>query len=257
MRHFRLVVLVAGALLAALSTAIGPARVQTSLERHVFAAQQSLMEGDFAQARTHAEMLLLARDIRVYLEGFQEFGTCAVREAMDTWTEALDGEVRFVETSLPDQADVVVRFARTVEFRGVQVGGRAQWRRSVFASRSRDWDYSVTANLLIRTEAPNGRPMSREALVHIALHELGHVLGLDDSKRDVGVMGRLDLRNPVTMPTEEEVAALAEMRSEARWLWELSTNMWLREKSTGEPAEVGSLGTMDLVAVLNRLALVP
>ena len=62
---------------------------------------------------------------------------------------------------------------------------------------------------------PNGRPLSFEQLRACAAHELGHVLGLDDSPNNGDLMGRMDFNRPATFIRSEEVSMLIDARQEA------------------------------------------
>ena len=52
-------------------------------------------------------------------------------------------------------------------------------------------------------------------LLTVVIHELGHVLGLNDSPRVGDIMGPLDLRKPVTTLGVDEVQALRDIRESA------------------------------------------
>ena len=51
---------------------------------------------------------------------------------------------------------------------------------------------------------------------HAAMHEFGHVLGLDDSPREGDVMGPLDIDHPVSAPSALEVQTVLSFRAQAQ-----------------------------------------
>ncbi|MBI3721895.1 MAG: hypothetical protein HY248_05010 [Fimbriimonas ginsengisoli] len=69
-----------------------------------------------------------------------------------------------------------------------------------------------TAEIRVRTHNPWARGMSFEQMRHEVAHELGHVLGLDDSRRLGAVMSPLDLRRPVGKVGDDELEALHRLR---------------------------------------------
>jgi hypothetical protein len=50
---------------------------------------------------------------------------------------------------------------------------------------------------------------------HEIMHEMGHILGLEDSDRVGDLMGPLDVNHPVSGPKSYESEAVYELRSQA------------------------------------------
>jgi hypothetical protein len=74
--------------------------------------------------------------------------------------------------------------------------------------------------MMLRTTTLKKRPMPFEVIRHEACHELGHVLGLDDTNIVGAVMGPLDLNRPASGPSDAEVEAVRLVRTEATRLLE-------------------------------------
>lgn len=92
----------------------------------------------------------------------------AVRDAFETWS-ATGIPVRFTFVRDAADADVRVRFLPTF---AEGISGRTIW------SRDRD-SWLVAGDIQLSLQHPRGDPISRAQLHAIALHEVGHLLGLD------------------------------------------------------------------------------
>lgn len=101
----------------------------------------------------------------------------AVRDAFARWT--LSGvPVRFAFVDDSARADVLVRW-------------RAQFDTDRTGQTDLAWDGDgrlVSAVVTIATHDPRGRPLGAEDVRAVALHEVGHVLGLDHSPDSADVM---------------------------------------------------------------------
>jgi hypothetical protein len=211
---------IVGSWVAALTcgVAAGDWRIQTDLVNGVARIEACLTQGQHAEAEAYAQMILLKEQVRVCVEfgGVIDpaLGARLVENATQTWSEALGGQVLFVLVP-SNQADVHVRFARSVWVDAARVSGSANWRRGVLRWGPSSFTYQVAASIEISTESPFGGPASEEAMTQALLHEFGHVLGLTDSPRVGDVMGPLRLDKPATRPTEAEVLSLLQLRSQA------------------------------------------
>lgn len=135
----------------------------------------------------------------------------ALNGAFRMWENAL-GEKTF-EVTEADKADIVIHFQPDVSDRGVEVCGHSAWTRGVLHP---DTCPSVvfTADVQVRMLKPNGESLNFEQLRACAAHELGHVLGLDDSLNS-GVMGRMDFNRPILSIRPDEVEGLLRARQAA------------------------------------------
>jgi hypothetical protein len=125
----------------------------------------------------------IARPLRVYvgdgrqLEGWTDDFLPAVRDAFDSWVRA-SIPVRF--TFVPDttDADIRVRFVSTFDN---GISGKTVW--------SRDgYHWLLSSDIQLAVTHPNGGSVSAPQMRAIALHEVGHLLGLDHSSDGDNIM---------------------------------------------------------------------
>jgi hypothetical protein len=165
-------------------------------------------------------MILLKREITVYIDDkgapreIKESAVRAVRDAAINWEDALQREIKFRFVPFRD-ADVVISYTDGVRYDGKEAAGLVRWTRQVMNLGSGQYRYEVRANITLRTNAPNGATMNYRQMLHTAGHELGHVLGLEDSARQGDLMGPLVLNKPTERATKAERDSLIEFRLRA------------------------------------------
>ena len=188
--------------------------VLPEMSKHLDFGRRCAARGDQVGAATCSQLILLER-IRVYVDcrNATTEAKKGLATAIRTWTKAVGGEVQFVFVDSRMEAQVVVSFERTLGDAETAYGGFTRWKRRLSSS-----SWSLDAQMQLRTHTPAGVPMSAEQVHHAALHEFGHVLGLDDSSTQGDAMGPLDLRHPVATPKPGELAKLNGLRDEARIL---------------------------------------
>lgn len=200
--------------------ATGDPRVQDRIYDHLSAANAAARYGNAAEATAYAEMVLLKRSIRVNIDdsGVPYFQRDNARQAflnaVINWEEALGNQVRFAFVPLRD-ADVVVSYTDSMQFNSKEAAGTVRWTRQVMPLGAGQYDYAVRATMVLRTRTPRGEDMSYKQMLHTAGHELGHILGLDDTKRVGDLMGPLRLDRPIERATRDERDSLLAIRDQA------------------------------------------
>jgi len=198
------------------------APILPEVHRHMEQAHNCLQKGSHQLAAAHAGVILVADDIKVFVrfenvpESQRRDCERALAQAFDTWEEALDDTFSFVEVDTAEEANVTIRFRPDVRMGREPVAGFVNWKRTIKSEGDKVVSTGYTADMQLRTSNIDWRPMSVSAMHHEACHELGHVLGLDDSDRVGDLMGPLDVRRPVNHPSVREVTAVRSLRNEAR-----------------------------------------
>ena len=195
-------------------------RIQSRIYDHLDRAERAFSDGRSEEAMACAEMVLLKRDITVFVDDrnvpwqIKESADRALRLAAINWEDALNREIRFRYVPRA-YADVVIRYSDGMRHGGREAAGTVQWSRQVINLGSDSYSYKVTAHITLRTHAPNGAMMSQRQMLHTAGHELGHILGLEDTGKQGELMGPLRLDRPVQRATKNEVDSLWDIRRRA------------------------------------------
>lgn len=203
------------ALSLGVSAFTGAADILPEMNKHLAFGHECVRRGYEGGATACANLILLEQ-IRIFVDdkNATDEVKLALSDAEFIWEDALDSETKFVRVASRKEAEVIVSFSRGLNIEGRQAGGFTEWSRSV-KWQNGEYVGALKADLKLRTIRPDGKPMSREQARHAALHELGHILGLDDCNVRGEVMSPLNLSKPVGTPAFKEVAALRELRSKA------------------------------------------
>jgi hypothetical protein len=100
-----------------------------------------------------------------------------VRDAFLDW-DSLHLPVRFTFTSDSSSADVHVSF---IDHFDEPISGRTKW------ARDDDW-WIIDANIVLAVHHRSGASLDDEAMKAMALHEVGHLLGLDHTDDATSIM---------------------------------------------------------------------
>ncbi len=194
-------------------------RIQPEVYRHLDESRRHIRNGNWQLAMAHSEAVLCIDEIRyaVTFENADAQTESRCRKAIDAatqlWEQSLGNQVDFRESYVDPIVHIV--FKESVMTRGRDVGGHVKWTRSIERLPGDQYRMYLRADIQVRTRQPNGHKMSEKHLTHVAMHELGHVLGLSDSLEVGDVMGPLALQEPVSAPQKHELRSILRIRETA------------------------------------------
>jgi hypothetical protein len=168
-------------------------------------------KGKKSAAMAVLESLLLGTVRIAPAPGQPEMLSPVVSRAVAVWGNSLQ-DSPFVVASDKDRIDVKVRFVDAI-IAGPDAQGRMDVRRDYYAGKGHG--FRITATVSIR-RTYNGRPLTEDQATGVLVHELGHLLGLDDEGVKDGVMGPFHPQKVILEPTREEVVAIEKYRQAVR-----------------------------------------
>jgi hypothetical protein len=185
-------------------------------------AHKSFGDGSMDSAAAYAGAVLISDEVSVSVDldavPNPQRDSCkrALKDALAAWEVALENTVHFRMEDDPAKADVKLKYQPDVRMQREQVAGLTTWKRLIHSVNGKVTGISPKTEVLVRTRDPRFRAMSTAAMRQATEHELGHVLGLEDSEHMGDIMGQLDIDHPVSAPRDYEVSAVKELRDEAR-----------------------------------------
>lgn len=132
--------------------------------------------------------------IKIYIESapqgirnFQPGFISQIRRAMDVWTGVLNHQLSYMPVNDPNKADIRVRWTNTIDTRGHSGDGGTAYTAGLMIPHLRN-DQIEYMEVKIATFDIQGKPQNSETIYAVAIHELGHSLGLlghSDNPNDI------------------------------------------------------------------------
>ena len=116
--------------------------------------------------------------IKVYVEPHPSASIAS--EAMNCWTTATNGKIKFQKKSKPEDVQIYVRFVKNI--------GKSTNSNTIGLTHHIYSNGKQFKLIEISEKAPNGRLFSHDARLRVLIHEFGHALGLDHTSNPKSVM---------------------------------------------------------------------
>lgn len=200
----------------------GSAALLPEVRQRLDEAHRSLKDGSWQSAAAYADLVLISDNVSVYVNlekvGASQRQTCmdALNASFDGWEAALNQTIHFQLESDPAKATIKVTFRPDVWLSGDPVAGLTHWSRKIRSSGGQVESVEFKADVNVRARGLHSENYPVETIRQETEHELGHILGLEDSRHVGDLMGAWDPRHPVDGPQEHEILAVKNLREEAR-----------------------------------------
>ncbi|MBX3096390.1 MAG: hypothetical protein KF812_05965 [Fimbriimonadaceae bacterium] len=178
---------------------------------------EAAQSSDYQLALALLEGSLYTEGVRVAVEGDHAERRAIVSEAIAEWSRVLEGDNPVRLVSANEDYDLLVRYVTEMPTGGsacssehdhslglIKLQKRYRWNRAVR-------EVTISGGIYVSLR-PRGGALSRAEQLDVILHELGHLLGLDDRNQVGPLMGPLERGNPSGHPAADEVRSIVTFR---------------------------------------------
>lgn len=161
---------------------------------------------------------LLKQPLNVYIESapqgirnFQPAFISQARRALEVWVSALDHQLSYTLVNDPAQADIRIFWTNTIDTRGHSGDGGTAYTAGLMIPHIKD-DQIQYMEVKIATFDIKGAPQTSDIIYAVAIHELGHSLGLmghSDNADDI----MFAQNQHVTVPSKRDLKTIHRLYS--------------------------------------------
>jgi hypothetical protein len=197
-------------------------RVDPKIAEHFQLAVNARQVGDQAKILAETSLILLNTPTSVYFDmdgvevPYDKKYLDAARSGLQLWNTAMPGTPLFTEAKTAAGAQVIVHFQDLLEMDGKRICGHVFWRRSMhWKTDANEYQTVLSGEIKVAMRArPNGEWHEISSIQHIVAHELGHILGLNDSAIYTDIMGPDVHGRSVTVLSIDELNSFKQLRTE-------------------------------------------
>lgn len=147
------------------------------------------------------------------IRNFQPGFVNQIRRAMDIWTGVLNHQLSYALVNNPNQADIRVHWTNTIDTKGHSGDGGTAYTAGLMIPHIRS-DEIEYMEVKIATFDIQGHPQNSDIIYAVAIHELGHSLGLLGHSTNSGDIMYAENQH-VTTPSKRDLNTVRKLYSTA------------------------------------------
>ncbi len=185
----------------------------------VQSADQEMNTRKYRLALARLEGVLFPKGVRVGVE-LDSLGNSAdtrlsvLRKSVSVWSDVLSGDSPIVFNVNATAPEVEIRFVGSIPKRGPDTLGLIDLERQYKWNSYKHFVHTNGSINIVTAHA--GSSLLPSETQHVAMHELGHLLGLTDVVETGFLMGPMERGNPLPKPTAIEIQAVIQIRQAVR-----------------------------------------
>lgn len=147
------------------------------------------------------------------IRNFQPAFIAQVPRAMDAWMGVMDGHLSYEIVNSREEADIRVSWTNTIDTKGHNADGGTAYTAGIMVPRIRDEMLQYT-EVKIATFDILGNPQTSDVIYAVAIHELGHALGLMGHSDEPGDIMYAQNQH-ISKPSQRDITTLRKLYSMA------------------------------------------
>lgn len=191
-----------------------PALIHSNVSDSIVKAENAIGNNDPQQALAIYKTILYPDGVTVAVEHDNPTRRAMTVAAIQGWDTALRGDNPIRLVSANEKPQLLIRWVNQTPHNADRGMGLIELRKE-YRWNSLRHEYSISGTIWIATNPPSG-PTTVAEQTDVIMHELGHLLGLDDRPEIGPLMGPMERGKPSGKPAADEVDAVLRIRRIAR-----------------------------------------